>query len=257
MSLSLRAQSSEKTLPKNLDHRVSLYSLAAVTAGVSMLALAQPAKGEVVVTRKTIPINPVTNEYTFVSIDLNHDGIRDFQFSLSDFQYHTDDARLAIFPLAGGAAVGAPGSKVPFYASALMRGARIGPSDNFSSNGFNQIERSFIPYIPSQYSRKLYGEWGGNPPNRYIGVRFPIKGATHYGWIRLSVDTTHYPMSATITAYAYETVPNKRILAGIDSTVATEGNPLRQVQGPVAPSLGMLALGADGLAFWRREETSR
>ena len=41
-----------------------MHSLAAATAGVSLLALAQPAAGEVVVTRKTIQI-PVTTSDMF------------------------------------------------------------------------------------------------------------------------------------------------------------------------------------------------
>lgn len=61
-----------------LDRQINLYSLAAAAAGVSLLALAQPAKGEVIITKKTIPI-PVDYRIP-VDIDINHDGITDFQF---------------------------------------------------------------------------------------------------------------------------------------------------------------------------------
>jgi hypothetical protein len=35
-----------------------------------------------------------------------------------------------------------------------------------------------------------------------------IKNTTHYGWVRVSV--SKWPFSATLTGYAYETVPNNR-----------------------------------------------
>lgn len=95
--------------------------------------------------------------------------------------------------------------------------------------------------------------------NRYIGVRFQISGETHYGWIRLTVTTDpnrHHPsMSAEISAYAYETVPNKPIKAGTATTAAVDVQGAKNVQ-HVGPSLGMLAGSADALPMWRREETS-
>ena len=96
-----------------------------------------------------------------------------------------------------------------------MRGAKIGPSANFVSFYASRSHRGQLHYSSTTGGRHLFGKWGGNPKNRYVGVRFSIKGETHYGWIRLSVNTEiPLHMSATITAYAYETVPNKRILAG-------------------------------------------
>jgi hypothetical protein len=62
--------------------------------------------------------------------------------------------------------------------------------------------------------------------------------------------------SDLITGYAYETIPNKPIIAGKTSGFAVADThyngllpaPSRQ------PSLGMLAVGTDGLNIWRREE---
>ncbi len=47
---------------------------------------------------------------------------------------------------------------------------------------------------------------------KYVGVRFEISGATHYGWIRVSCTTGS--TSGTIHSYAYETTPNTSIIAG-------------------------------------------
>lgn len=46
---------------------------------------------------------------------------------------------------------------------------------------------------------------------RYLGVAFQIKGKTHYGWMRLSHSSG---AGATLTGYAYETIPGKSIKAG-------------------------------------------
>ena len=67
-----------------------------------MLALAQPAECEVIVTRKNIPLNGVTNTYQTFLLDINGDGVTDIQFTLADFQYHTDTANLGMsFPTGG------------------------------------------------------------------------------------------------------------------------------------------------------------
>ncbi len=55
------------------------------------------------------------------------------------------------------------------------------------------------------------GEFGANKDG-YIGVKFPIAGATHYGWIRVSAATDCY--SLIIKDFAYEASPNTGIVAG-------------------------------------------
>jgi hypothetical protein len=244
------------TLSETIDHRLKLYSIAAAAAGVSMLALAQPAEGEVVVTKKTIPI-PVSSYFGIqhlVPISLNNDGITDFSFSLYSFAYHSFDQILGVWPVEGGAVVGAPGNDGRSYASALARGAKIGPSAHFSSKNLTDIERARGEDFSSKYSRNLYGNWGGNPANRYLGVRFLIDGATHYGWIRLTVTTEPRGFSATITGYAYETTANKRILAGTAGQDSADIQTQPKAESAGRPSLGTLALGAAGLAAWRQDD---
>jgi hypothetical protein len=68
-------------------------------------------------------------------------------------------------------------------------------------------------------------------------------------------------ITATITGYAYETIPNKAILAGQTKGTDEENslvqpNPISRTAPARAPaSLGALALGAPGLSIWRRDET--
>jgi hypothetical protein len=61
-------------------------------------------------------------------------------------------------------------------------------------------------------------------------------------------------MSAEITEYAYETKPNQPIYAG--ETKTADIRVPANIQDQAGPSLGMLAVGADGLALWRRDGAS-
>ncbi len=224
-----------------LDRQVAQYSLVAAVAGVSLLALAQPAQGEVVITKKTIPIQ---SGGLGIAIDINHDGISDFVFySSSDF----GSGRLSM--KGHGEVVGT------FYASALTRGAKIGPSDRFgaaTTYSTVRIERGGLGD-----SGKFFGNWGGNPKNRYLGVQFVFNGEKHYGWIRLTVVTSlETGITGTITAYAYESTPNKPIFAGVPEKPAGDDAGERDKAEAKSPSLGMLAAGAEGIPLWRREGAS-
>jgi hypothetical protein len=62
-------------LPESTNQRLSMYALAASTAGVGVLALAQPAEAKIVYT-KAHQVLPLGQEIFF--LDVNHDGINDF-----------------------------------------------------------------------------------------------------------------------------------------------------------------------------------
>lgn len=243
------------------DHRVRLYTLAAAAASVSAFALALPAEATIVITNTNIPIHAGTP----VTLDLNHDGISDFQFYLRDSNYHnTSGHYLYILGLTPGAAV--IGKPLP---SALLRGAKIGPAGPFLASSLQHlIQNSFIctSYCGGgtqpgyTFDQQLYGNWAGGHPNRFLGVKFNINGKTHYGWIRMTVTVEQKgtgtgpkgSFSATITEYGYESVAGKSCGAGLPGAAAAA--PLEKKSR--GPSLGMLALGAEGMPLWRREETS-
>jgi hypothetical protein len=64
--------------------------------------------------------------------------------------------------------------------------------------------------------------------------------------------------SATIEAYAYETVPNKSILSGATKGPASDAGMIDPSIAPkVRPSLGVLALGARGLTGWRKQDDEK
>ena len=253
----------KKTSLNNLNRQVGQYALAAAVAGVSMLALAEPAVGEVIVTRKTIPI-PVGKESSPkpVHLSLANNGVNDLSFTLTQDSFGPGRTLLvnAVNKNTDGIMMG--GGWDP-YAQALGQNAKIGASAPFFwYDGLVELSAS------SGANKYCKGYWGtnlthlyigcGNPKNKYMGVEFRLNGKTHYGWVRLNIKTTSNPngpaLTATITEYAYESVANKTIKAGA-TTSATEV-PAENTQKQVGPSLGMLAAGSEGRPLWRREETS-
>lgn len=244
--------SAYKAISKNFTSQISLYAVAATAAGVGVLALAQPAQAEVVVTKTNIPVTYLSSAL----LDLNHDGINDFKLSIHLYLDVSASTLVNAEALAGGNVVDSGGFRGP-YASDLMRGAKIGPSDHFSSR-FNIVDGVTLEQVraSSRGAVHTYGKWRPGMQNRYLGVKFLIKGATHYGWIRVNL-TAHAtsPISATITAYGYETVANKTITAGAGLKATGNEVDARGTWQPRAvASLGMLALGAEGMRLWRREE---
>lgn len=235
----------------NLNGQMKLYSLAAAAAGVSVLALVAPAAAEVVVSKAHLSVSGGGA----VNVDLNHDGIPDFGFAIFSYQDFSPAFRatFSISPFHGGAVIAGPGTSRQ-YASALVRGAKIGPSDRFAATSGAVIERSYGDHVTGHTTfRTLKGNWGNNPQNRYLGLRFLINGETHYGWIRLMVTSSGaFTLRGTITGYAYETVPNKPILAGTAEKPSV-GVQIHSAEQVGSPSLGILALGAEGLPLWRRE----
>ena len=105
---------------------------------------------------------------------------------------------------------------------------------------------------------RTLGRWV-NVRDRYLGLKFKINGKFHYDWARLNVKVLKgkFKITATLTGYAYETIPGKAIIAG-----ATKGPDDAETAAslhshtPEPAALGMLALGAPWLSIWRREESA-
>jgi hypothetical protein len=234
-------------LSKATESRLKAYSVAAMTAGVSALALTQPAEGKVVVTNTNIQID----RFGTATIDLNNDGINDFSFLNGGGGYdHSFYGSFVAVPLTGGKVVAGVRGSQGAYASVLGQGAVVGPSAHFSSSagrGQALIERS-IGFVSASTVNTPIGPWN-NISSQYLGVKFLINGETHYGWIQMSTDT-NLSISATITAYAYETVANQKVTIGSTANAAEHAR--AAAKSNRGPALGMLALGANGLGMWRR-----
>ena len=218
-------------LSESFRHRLNDYALAASAAGVSVLALALPADGKVIYTPAHLRLGARSN--TFYHLDLNHDGIKDFTLS-HGYNYSSTTGFLfslvAMSPYRSNAnRIAAPSA----YAFALRPGAKIGPAGQFSRIGFMAVGRA----IGRAGTPTYQGAWandGKGVRDRYVGLAFTIKESTHYGWARVSI--SKYPFAATLSGYAYETVPGKPIIAGKTKGV--------DVVTPEPASLGELAAGA-------------
>jgi hypothetical protein len=225
-----------------MNRNLTLYALVASSAGVGLLALAPAAEAKIIYT----PVHFVLNHGS-LPLDLNNDGIVDF--ALRD-KYRrngqtTNSFWLYVNPEQKSNA--AAGSKGTYFrsASAFNRGSLIGPKDRFNGNLM-----AFACSFASTTDCRV-GKWF-DVHDRYLGLRFMINGEIHYGWARLNVSfevnqVPHGTLKATLTGYAYETVPNKAIVAG-------------KIQGPDVVTLqpgrlGHLAQGASAIPAWRAYQT--
>jgi len=236
-------------LSDSIHHRLNMYALAASAAGVGVLALAQPIEAKIVYTPADVKIG-----YIPYNLDLNHDGVVDFQIETgysSNRYFHTQDV-FAFAPSSQGnnKMADAKSKNGKGLARALKPGVRIGPKQ-FKP----QYDGGFMVWRTFRHgSFSTTGQWI-NVKNRYLGLAFQINGKIHYGWARLDVKVTNQspPFDAVITGYAYETIPGKSIIAGAtkgpEDAEATAVN--SHTQAPA--TLGALAFGAPGLSIWRPE----
>lgn len=191
------------TLSDSLHHQLNVYAVAASAAGVGVLALSFPAEAKIVYTPTHVVLGPQTYHY---SLDLNQDGVTDLTLSNT---YSNDVFRFFSWALASPAT----GNKVEGsgrYASALRRGVQIGGKNPFRAGG-NLM--AGVLYTYSHGRSQSYGKWL-NAHGRYLGIMFQIKGKSHYGWARLNVTKSNGRFTVVLTGYAYETIPNKPIIAG-------------------------------------------
>lgn len=83
-----------------------------------------------------------------------------------------------------------------------------------------------------------------NQTDKYLGLRFTLADGVHWGWAELTTRTLTSAITVHLEGLAYDTAPGQRITAG--QTTDEEG---WEPTGGAA-SLGVLALGAPGLAYW-------
>jgi hypothetical protein len=249
---SMMAQTSDKVrstsrLGASLEKSLAAYAAAAAAAGVGLLAFPSPAEAKIVYTsaHTNIPVNGAP-----VLLDLNHDGITDFSFvNIQTFSADSHPRSLLVN--------GAPSNMIwgrgsrrfrsaGVFASALKKGFTIGPNRSYL-----QGTRGLMAAIGAgQYGFYTSGQWFYTS-HRYLGLKFIIKGHVHFGWARIAVTLSQ----ATLTGYAYETIPNKPIIAGQTHGADDAEQPPSASLTPPArkPStLGALALGAPALSVHPR-----
>jgi hypothetical protein len=240
----------------NSRHRqINTYALAAGAAGVGALALAQPAEAKVIYTRANIKIIQNGGLITF---DLNNDGIPDFGLSnkftsISSNQLWT--LKAVQVRQANEIREGQPCYPEELCAAALPKAAKIGLKGQFQQDPTSGLLMMELAVCDSCSNN---GPWL-NVKQAYLGLKFVIKGKIHFGWARVKL--THKmsgPIQATLTGYAYETIPGKTIIAGATHGPDDDAQPAPasiKTRTPAPAALGVLALGAPALPVWRREES--
>ena len=158
-----------KASSNSLNRQIGLYSLAAAAAGVSLLALSEPAAGEVVVTKKTIHI-PISTDgiQKRVPISVANNGIDNFSFILSS----TAGVRRTFIGFSAGS-TGSDNQIIAggnFYGKALplSRGTKISSTPTAGVFSWMPLIEATDTFSGSFYSR---GYWKGNQRNQYLGVR--------------------------------------------------------------------------------------
>lgn len=242
MKPSSRPPRTPSRLSDSIHHQLNSYALVASAAGVSLLALPQPTQAKIVYTKA----HHVIGLGEHYNLDLNHDGKTDFK--LGYFYSRVTSGTIRSIYAAGASGNGVAGTAgSPFLAAAFKRGTPIPNRHRFSHAKARMAYEcdGFIGSCAATTSFK--GNWV-NSSNRYLGLRFKIHGKTHYGWARLSIPFAHYKLTATLTGYAYETIPNKPIITG-----KTRGPDVATVQ---PATIGHLAIGASAIPAWRVKSTA-
>ena len=245
MKQSVRGLREPSKLSEPVCQRLNLYALA---AGAGLLAVSQPLQAEVVFTPTYVKLANGR-----LPIDLNNDGKVDFILTNTStggsccFYTRNLDVTGAFVGSSENAIIG-----VGLYANALKPGLAIGPRQQFlaapmrMAQAFNDSNSFF--YVNGAFANKT---------DRFLGLRFVLNGKLHYGWARFSIVKAGFigslpAISATLTGYAYETVPGRAIVAGqTKGPSASMTTPSDALPATHPATLGLLALGAPALDIWR------
>jgi hypothetical protein len=226
-------------LNQRIERKLCVYASAAGAACAGMAMSSRPAEAEIVFT----PAHTAINSRHTLALDLNHDGIKDFTISNGVFSSTDISGRtLRALPAGSNKVAGLKAFVNTLYAYALNPGSVIGPKLQFVGK--------IMAASGTEYGS--IGRWK-NVTNRYLGLEFHINGQVHFGWARFTVTSGTGKITAILTGYAYETIPNRPIVAGKSSGTADVSQvPDAKPNAASGPTmLGMLAGGAPALSVWR------
>jgi hypothetical protein len=231
-------------LARHLEKNLLAYA-AAASAG--LLSTARPAEAQIVYTPSNTPmaIAKLNQGLAITSLDLNNDGTADFAFGMVSTTQFSQSGTMTRFKVylkvdpkrKGNQAVQ---GKQAGTASAVPAGANIGPQDKFGSGGLYLAIKSF-----KGNAYRNSGTWQ-KVEYAYVGLKFLINGQVHYGWARIKFPYPGGIGFPSIYGYAYESTPNKPIVAG-----QTSGTEQTTTNATTPASLGMLATGASAVNLWR------
>jgi hypothetical protein len=250
-------------LTPSLDKNLFSYALVATSAGVALLASAQPAEASVVVTKTSIVV-PINGGPVY--FDINGDGVPDFGLSAN-----------AVYDCPTGGERKTPNARPPlgcFFGGHLSVLPTQTANEVEGSNGCADAlgKASLVggagPFVPGRImmggltgtgsGSNLACSWLGDHPGPFLGVKFTDTDQNvHYGFVQVAVKERGTNFTAKITAYGYETTPNQPIAAGaIGASTHADATQPEEIftREKESATLGRLAQGAAGLTAWRRDE---
>ncbi|MCB9195863.1 MAG: T9SS type A sorting domain-containing protein [Flavobacteriales bacterium] len=211
-----------------LDSKIKQY--ASVACGITAVT---SASAQVVYTDvnpdATITAGGATSQY---AVDFDNDGSFDVAFAMftgsqtGTYPYSGYNIPYTLDYTVGVATFGtaAPATNGWLASSGnvagLSAGSRIGSSATFNGSQ-GSMGGVFNTYLGAPISNSFGPYSSGNflGAEKYLGVRFDINGAVHYGWVRveMSADAT----TMIIKDYAYESTPETPINAGSQASMVS------------------------------------
>ena len=189
---------------------------------VTAMLFSASANAQIVYTDVNPDVTINTNGGVY-ALDLNNDGIADFNITYTTTLYYSlTNLLIRITPL-GANEVGNDTT----YPSALLQNSQIDSSSFTWKNNVNQnlIAKNWrsFPTAPPRFFVIYSGNWNG-ASNKYIPLQLDVSSQKYYGWVRLDVATG--AVSFTVKDYAYNSIPDQSILAGETGTTGINENSL-------------------------------
>jgi len=197
-----------------LDRNLVAYVAAASAVAAGIMAAADTAEASVVYTQANLAFSNNQD----CRLDLNGDGVADFVLrdKVIDHSSGHDIVLSVLGQAAGNSVMGIVSNNGRAFADARNQGAKI----SFATGLPFGILGAFSSSCAGNHY--VFGRWV-NVQNKYLALKFVVNG--------------------------------EAIMAGQTSDVAENAGALEDFALPSVPppSLGLLALGADGVSIWRRE----
>jgi hypothetical protein len=188
---------------KNFQTKLKSYSAIAGT----LVAAANTAGAQIIYT--DVSPDEVVNTGGAYNLDLNNDGTVDYQFQVthgtnSAYGFPIQYDLAAIVPVPGsGNAIDTLNGPIAHNLNDPLNSTNAWVDDAGASY---QLLGLNLPSLAYQTGNFI------GTTDKYIGFKFKISGADHYGWVRIDLNST--ATSLTIKDYAYDATANTQILAG-------------------------------------------
>jgi len=191
-------------------------NVSAITVALMLLVFTTGSQAKIVYT----PVDVTIGSGGDIKIDLNHDGIKDFDIKaagsgvycgMSSGGFH---GVVTVTPRTGDGVVASGGN-----AAALASGIHVGSGltfDKYAALMTNfQLSRGCGFYIKGNWcawNRYAYS----CSKTGYLGFEFLVNGQTHYGWayVTISADILGGGFHVTLKGFAYETIAGQGITTG-------------------------------------------